>query len=121
MLVAWGHFARTLGLTQRLADVPINQKVVVRAPHEKLVEFLIGLLSGIEHPAGLSSGPTPLASDAEVAQAWQLQPMADASGVSRTLAACDTPSVPSCKRPWRPSASRLKSGLSATCGGSGRP
>jgi hypothetical protein len=93
MLVAWGHFARTLGLTERLAGMPIDQKAVVRAPHEKLVEFLIGLLSGIEHLADLNSGPAPLARDAEVAQAWQLQPMADASGVSRTLAACNTASV----------------------------
>ena len=93
MLVAWGHFARTLRLSQRLAGLPIDQKAVVRAPHEKLVEFLIGLLSGIEHLADLSSGPAPLARDAEVAQAWQLQPMADASGVSRTLAACTAASV----------------------------
>jgi hypothetical protein len=93
MLVAWGHFARTLGLPQRLVGLPIDQKAVLRAPHEKLMQFLIGLLSGIEYLADLSSGPAPLARDAEVAQAWQLQPMADASGVSRTLAACDMTSV----------------------------
>jgi len=92
MLVAWGHFARTLRLSQRLAGLPIDQKAVIRAPHEKLVEFLMGL-PGIEHLADLSSGPAPLARDAEVAQAWQLQPMADASGVSRTLAACTAASV----------------------------
>jgi hypothetical protein len=93
MLVAWGHFARTLGLTKRLAVLPIDQKAVVRAPYEKVVEFLVGLLSGIEYLADLSAGPAPLAQDDEVAAAWQLAPMADASGVSRTLAACDAASV----------------------------
>ena len=93
MLIAWGHFARTLGLTKRLAALPIDQKAVVRAPHEKVIEFFVGLLSGIEFLADLSAGPAPLAQDDEVAAAWQLAPMADASGVSRTLAACDAASV----------------------------
>ena len=74
MLVAWGHFARTLEFTKRLAGIPIDQKAVVRAPHEKLAEFAIGLLSGIEYLSDLSEGPAPLARDDEVAQAWQLQP-----------------------------------------------
>ena len=93
MLIAWGHFARTLGLTKRLAVLPIDQKAVARAPHEKVAAFLIGLLSGIEYLSDLSAGPAPLAQDDEVATAWQLAPMADASGVSRTLAACDAASV----------------------------
>lgn len=97
MLIAWGHFARTLGLTKRLAALPIDQKAVVRAPHEKVIEFFIGLLSGIEFLADLSAGPAPLAQDDEVAAAWQLAPMADASGVSRTLAACDAISVQALK------------------------
>ena len=97
MLIAWGHFARTLGLTKRLAVLPIDQKAVARAPHEKVAEFLIGLLSGIEYLADLSAGPAPLAQDDEVAAAWQLAPMADASGVSRTLAACDAASVQALK------------------------
>lgn len=92
-LVAWGHFARTLGFAKRLAGLPINQKAVVRAPHEKLAEFVIGLLSGIEYLSDLSEGPAPLARDDAVAHAWQLQPMADASGVSRTLAACTAATV----------------------------
>lgn len=97
MLVAWGHFARTLGLTKRLAVLPIDQKTVARAPHEKVVEFLVGLLSGIEYLADLSAGSAPLAQDNEVATAWQLAPLADASGVSRTLAACDATSVQALK------------------------
>ena len=97
MLVAWGHFGRTLAFTKRLAGIPIDQKTVVRAPHEKLAEFAIGLLSGIEYLSDLSEGPAPLARDDEVAQAWQLQPMADASGVSRTLAACTPATVTALK------------------------
>ena len=97
MLVAWGHFARTLEFTKRLAGIPIDQKAVIRAPHEKLAEFGIGLLSGIEYLSDLSEGPAPLARDDEVAQAWQLRPMADASGVSRTLAACTPATVAALK------------------------
>lgn len=97
MLVAWGHFGRNLEFTKRLAGLPIDQKAVIRAPHEKLAEFGIGLLSGIEYLSDLSEGPAPLARDGEVAQAWQLRPMADASGVSRTLAACTPETVTALK------------------------
>jgi hypothetical protein len=97
MLVAWGHFGRSLEFTKRLAGLPIGQKAVLRAPHEKIAEFGIGLLSGIEYLADLSEGPAPLARDDEVAQAWQLQPLADASGVSRTLAACTPETVTALK------------------------
>ena len=97
MLIAWGHFGRTLEFTKRLAGIPIDQKAVIRAPHEKIAAFGIGLLSGIEYLSDLSEGSAPLARDDEVAQAWQLQPMADASGVSRTLAACTPATVAALK------------------------
>jgi len=87
MLIVWGHFARTIGLLERLAKVPIAQKKVVRAPQEKIMEFLVGLLSGMEYLTDLSEGPAPLTKDSEVSTAWKLQAMADASGVSRTLQA----------------------------------
>lgn len=93
MLIVWGHFARTIGLLERLADVPIPQKTVLRFPQEKVTEFLIGLLSGIEYLTDLSESAAPLVQDTEVARAWKLQPMADASGVSRTLRACNDQSV----------------------------
>src|SRR3990170_4567227 len=89
MLIVWGHFARSIGLLGRLARVPIGQKTVLRAPQEKLVELQLGLLAGIEYLTDLSEGPAPVVKDREVAAAWQLQAMADASGVSRTLSACD--------------------------------
>jgi hypothetical protein len=93
MLIAWGYFARSIGLLERLAKVPIAQKKVLRYPQEKLTEFLVGLLSGIEYLTDLSEGPAPLAKDRQVAIAWKLQPLADASGVSRTLRACDAEAV----------------------------
>jgi hypothetical protein len=93
MLIVWGHFARTLGLLDRLASVPIQQKTVTHAPHQKLVEFLIGLLSGMEYLTELSSGPTPLVQDHAVASAWQLEMFAAASTVSRTLKASDRQTV----------------------------
>ena len=93
MVIVWGHFARTIGLLERLAQVPIAQKTVLHAPHEKLVEFLLGLLTGIEYLTDLSEGAAPLVKDAEVAAAWHLTSLADASGVSRTLWACDEQTV----------------------------
>ncbi len=93
MLIVWGHFARTIGLLERLGGVLVPQKTVLRPPHEKVVELFVGLLSGIEYLTDLSEGAAPVVRDAEVATAWRLHPMADASGVSRTLQACDDDAV----------------------------
>lgn len=93
MLIVWGQFGQTMGLLEGLARVPIPQKKVLRAPQEKVMEFLVGLLSGIEYLTDLSEGPAPLSKDREAAMAWKLHSMADASGVSRTLQACDEQTV----------------------------
>jgi hypothetical protein len=93
MLIVWGHFARTIGLRERLAQVPIRQKTVTHTPQDKLIEFLIGLLSGMEYLTDLSTGPTPLVNDQAVATAWSLAALADASTVSRTLQASDAETV----------------------------
>jgi hypothetical protein len=89
MLIVWGHFAQSIGLLDRLAEVPIPQKTVRHAPQAKLTEFLMGLLSGIEYLTDLSEGAAPLVADREAALAWEMEAMADASGVSRTLKQCD--------------------------------
>jgi len=93
MLIVWGHFARCIGLLDPLDSVPIRQKTVTHTPQDKLTEFLIGLLAGIEYLTDLSEGAAPLVKDGEVASAWKLNGMADASGVSRTLKACDDETV----------------------------
>jgi hypothetical protein len=93
MLIVWGHFARAIGLLDRLAQVPIPQKTVRHAPQAKLTELLIGLLAGIEYLTDLSEGAAPLVPDHEVALAWNLEAMADASSVSRTLKQCDDPTL----------------------------
>src|SRR3712207_4918233 len=84
MLIIWGHFARTIGVRERLAQVPIRQKTVTHTPQDKLLEFLMGLLSGMEYLTDLSAGPAPLVNDRAVARAWQLDTLADASTLSRT-------------------------------------
>lgn len=89
MLIIWGHFAHSIGLLDRLNAIPVTQKSVTHTPQAKLTAFLIGLLSGIEHLSDLNAGPAPLVRDHEVATAWGLPGLADASGVSRTLVACD--------------------------------
>lgn len=95
LLVAWGHFARTTGLLDQILTVPIAQQERDTAlrPAQKLIELLIGLLSGIEYLTDLSAGAAPLARDVVVAQAWGLDHLASASAVSRTLHACDGESV----------------------------
>jgi hypothetical protein len=98
MLIVWGYFAQQIGLVQQLKQVPVAQKTVLRAPQENLVELLIGLLTGMERLSDLSGGAAPLTRDAAVAEAWDLQPLASASGVSRTLHACDRGSVEGVKQ-----------------------
>jgi len=89
MAVVWGHFARSIGLVERLMSVPISQKTVTHSPHAKILELLIGILCGIEYLTDLSEGAAPLSKDREVGEAWGLSGLSDASGVSRTLKACD--------------------------------
>ncbi|MDQ5854143.1 MAG: hypothetical protein M3380_19160, partial [Chloroflexota bacterium] len=83
----------TIGLRDRLSRVSIRQKTVTHAPQDNLIEFLIGLLSGMEYLTDLSGGPAPLVNDPAVALAWQVEPLAHASTVSRTLKACDAETV----------------------------
>jgi hypothetical protein len=86
LLVAWGEFAQEIGLIDTLKQVPIPQKA-------KLLTFLMGSLSGIEHLKDLNEGAHPLAHDWPAMRAWGLVALAHYSGVSRTLAACDEATV----------------------------
>lgn len=93
MLVAFGEFLHQHGLLDRLQQVPVAQKTHDFAPQAKLIEFLAGIMSGIEHLQDLNHGPRPLAPDAVVARAWGLDRFAHHTTVGRTLTACDAQTV----------------------------
>jgi hypothetical protein len=93
ILVAFGEFLRQHGLLERLRQVPVAQKTRGLAPQAKLIEWLAGIMSGIEYLQDLNHGPRPLARDPVVARAWGLERFAHYSSVSRTLHACDLRTV----------------------------
>lgn len=93
MLVAFGEFLDQYGLIDEMMKVPIRQKRRTFAPQVKLVEFLAGILSGMEHLRDLNDGVQPVAKDEVVVCAWGQAGFAHYSGVSRTLAACDEATV----------------------------
>jgi hypothetical protein len=89
-LVVLGYFAQALGLVVELAKVPIEQrKGRDHTPQKKLIEFLVGILGGIEHLQDLNLAQQPIARDPTVAEAWAQAIFAHYSGVSRTLEASD--------------------------------
>lgn len=93
MLVAFGEFLQQHGLLDRLRRVPIAQKTHDFTPQAKLIEFLAGIMSGIEHLQDLNHGPRPLAPDVVVARAWGLDHFAHHTTVGRMLRACDAATV----------------------------
>ncbi|MBI5290531.1 MAG: hypothetical protein HY872_01480 [Chloroflexi bacterium] len=93
MLVAFGEFLSQYGLIDRLMDVPIAQKTRTFRPQTKLVEFLAGIMSGIEYLQDLNQGARPMVKDPVVACAWGQSGFARFSGVSRTLDICDGETV----------------------------
>ena len=93
MLVPLGEFLSQHGLIERLMNVPIPQKTRRFPPQAKLVEFLAGITSGLEHLEDLNNGPRPLAKDQVVAHAWGQLDFAHYSSASRTLDACTDATV----------------------------
>jgi hypothetical protein len=93
MLVAFGEFLKQHGMIDRLMSVTIQQKTRRFAPQTKLVEFLAGIMSGIEYLQDLNDGPHPLVPDTVVARAWGQPGFAHYSNVSRTLDTCDEQTV----------------------------
>lgn len=93
LLVAWGEYAAEMGLLRQLQQVPIPQKGVVHAPQAKLLAFLMSVLSGLTHLKDWNEGPHPLAHDWPALRAWGLAAAPHYTGISRTLAACDAPTV----------------------------
>ena len=93
LLIAYGQFARRIGLLERLMAVPVPAKTRVHKPQAKLTEFLVGILSGLEYLQDLDLAPRPLTKDLAVARAWGQSGWAHYSGVSRTLDVADDQSV----------------------------
>ena len=93
LLVAFGEFLKQHGLIESLMRVPIAQKTRRFPPQAKLVEFLVGILSGMEHLEDLTEAPHPLTKDPVVIQAWGQSGLAHYCSVSRTLEVCDAQTV----------------------------
>jgi hypothetical protein len=102
-LVVLGHLAQVLGLVTGLEEVPIGQrKGPKHTPQSKVIEFLVGILGGIDYLQDFNRGSHPIATDPTIAKAWAQDLFAHYSGVSRTLEAADEETlatvVPSSKR-----------------------
>lgn len=85
MLVAWGQYARCIGLVKAIEAVALHQKAVDHQPQTKVLEFLVTILGGFEHLKDITYSEHPLDKDLTVARAWGQPAWADHSGVSRTL------------------------------------
>src|SRR5262249_52189201 len=93
LLVLLGKFAQHLGLVRLLETVPIAQKTREHRPQTKLIQFLIGILAGLDYLQDFNLGPRPLVADRAVIASWGQQAFAHYSSVSRTLAAADATTV----------------------------
>jgi hypothetical protein len=85
MMVAWGQYARCIGLVKAIEAVPLHQKAVNHQPQTKVLEFLVTILGGFEHLKDITYSEHPLDKDMTVARAWGQPGWADHSGVSRTM------------------------------------
>lgn len=89
-LVVLGHFAQALELVAKLEGVPLAQRQGANGPPQlKLIEFLVGILGGIEYLQELNRGARPIATDPSLAEAWGQQIFGHYSQVSRSLAVAD--------------------------------
>jgi hypothetical protein len=89
LLVLLGKFAQHLGLIHLLEAVPIAQKTRDHRPQTKLIQFLVGILAGLDYLQDFNTGSHPLVADAAVIASWGQTAFAHYSGISRTLAAAD--------------------------------
>jgi hypothetical protein len=90
-LVVLGHFARALGVVSGLSQVPLKQRQGADEvpPQTKLIEFLVGILGGIDYLQELNLGPEPIATDPTIIEAWGQTIFRHYSQVSRTLEVAD--------------------------------
>ena len=93
-LVVLGYLAQALGLIAGLEEVPIEQRKGPKCgPQTKLIEFLVGILSGIEHLQDLNRAEQPIVNDPTIAEAWTQEVFVHYSGVSRTMDVADANSL----------------------------
>ena len=85
LLIPWGRFAQEIGLSSGIEAVKLNQKAYAHTPQAKVIEFLVAILSGVEHLQDISLAAHPLDKDVAVAEAWGQAGWADYTGISRTL------------------------------------
>ena len=97
-LVLLGKFAQHLGLVDRLQSVPIAQRTRTHSPQDKLIQFFVGILAGLDYLQDFNLAPHPLVSDHAVSAAWQQAAFAHYSGVSRTLATTDEATLAALQR-----------------------
>lgn len=83
MLVAWGLFAKQIGLLAALDEVELHQKKYRHSPLRKIKEFFVAIVAGLPHLDDLSKSARPIAKDKAVAVAWGESDWCDHSGVSR--------------------------------------
>jgi len=90
-LVVLGHFAQALGVVEELENVALEQRKGPdeTKPQTKLIEFLVGILGGIEYLQELNQGAQPIAKDPTIAKAWAQTIFRHYSQVSRTLEVAD--------------------------------
>ncbi len=90
-LVVLGHFAQGLGVVEGLENVALEQRKGPdeTIPQTKLIEFLVGILGGIEYLQDLNQGAQPIAKDPTIAKAWAQTIFRHYSQVSRTLEVAD--------------------------------
>jgi len=90
-LVVLGQFAQALGVVAGMEEIPLKQRQGADGtlPQTKLIEFLVGILGGIEYLQDLNKGEQPIATDPTIAAAWGQEIFRHYSQVSRTLAAAD--------------------------------
>ena len=90
-LVVLGHFAQALGVVSGLSQVHLEQRQGADKlpPQTKLIEFLVGIVGGIEQLQELNQGAAPIVKDPTIAQAWGQALFRHYSQVSRSLEAAD--------------------------------
>jgi hypothetical protein len=89
LLVLLGTFAQHLFVIRLLSAVPIEQKTRDHRPQTKLIQFLIGILAGLDYLQDFNAGACPPVADVAVMASWGQAAFTHYSGISRTLAAAD--------------------------------